>query len=551
MAATGFTTVRPGKRGKRFYYAYWRDADGRHGQCLGLAHVKDTGRRTVRGGVVWRAGDGPRPSPEHLTPKDAAARLRAILEAAPVTPSEGQPERNLQDAVEGWLIERASQRGLKRSTTMDYEDLFERLYRDLGADTPVAELERGRLQRYFATFEAQRVIGPERAKDARERGETVREVVVERWTAQPPGVQPVDVPTKAEAERLASELGGTWKHRRRGAYRVVPARHQRPRRVSGAATHELREQGWLIDRRATPRLLLCSPAAPQTRNKYRDLLSAVLDYARREGWIDSNPLVDVRRSSRRHDRERILRRADFYDPDEVERLLEHASGPFEEAFWLCGFHAGMRLPGEALGLRWGAVDFEAGVIRIYDNWVRNALDGTKTMDSAPVPMTPRLSSALIGLSGRGDFTSDNDFVFTRDGLGRPAAQRPLREAFKTAANEAGLQVIPMYNARHSFGTSLARDGVDVRTIQALMRHDRLSTTEQYMAYAPQPDLAKRISAALRPRSEHRDRAWSQVAPRDLSEFLEKLDEEVPAKWSRHVQRLLEQTAQAHATEVAR
>lgn len=187
---------------------------------------------------------------------------------------------------------------------------------------------------------------------------------------------------------------------------------------------------------------------------------------------------------------------------EVARLLEHAPGPFEEAFWLCGFHAGMRLPGEALGLRWGAVDLEAGVLRIYDNWVRNAADSTKTSDSSPVPMTPHLREALLTLKGRGYRTADDDHVFTRDVLGRPAAERPLRDAFKAARAAARLKPIPMYNARHSFGTALARDGVDVRTISALMRHDRLTTTEQYMAYAPRPDLARRLSAALTPSATH-------------------------------------------------
>ncbi|MEA2358221.1 MAG: Phage integrase family [Solirubrobacteraceae bacterium] len=35
----------------------------------------------------------------------------------------------------------------------------------------------------------------------------------------------------------------------------------------------------------------------------------------------------------------------------------------------------------------------------------------------------------------------------------------------------------MYDSRHSFVTALAREGVDVRTIQTLMRHKRLATTE--------------------------------------------------------------------------
>jgi site-specific recombinase XerD len=39
----------------------------------------------------------------------------------------------------------------------------------------------------------------------------------------------------------------------------------------------------------------------------------------------------------------------------------------------------------------------------------------------------------------------------------------------------------MYNSRHSFGTALARGGVNIRTISALMRHERLATTEIYMA----------------------------------------------------------------------
>jgi hypothetical protein len=38
----------------------------------------------------------------------------------------------------------------------------------------------------------------------------------------------------------------------------------------------------------------------------------------------------------------------------------------------------------------------------------------------------------------------------------------------------------MYNSRHSFITALAREGVEVRTIQMLMRHKRLSTTGIYM-----------------------------------------------------------------------
>ena len=73
-----------GEAGKRRYFALWRDAEGRHQRLLGPAHVKDSRRRTPRGAVIWRAGDGPKPDLSYLTPQEAAAAaLRELLAAAP------------------------------------------------------------------------------------------------------------------------------------------------------------------------------------------------------------------------------------------------------------------------------------------------------------------------------------------------------------------------------------------------------------------------------------------------------------------------------------
>jgi hypothetical protein len=69
-------------RRTRSYHAFWWDADGKHGRRLGPAHVKDTGRRTPRGAVIWRAADGPKPTPEHLTPREAQDGLEQLLNEA-------------------------------------------------------------------------------------------------------------------------------------------------------------------------------------------------------------------------------------------------------------------------------------------------------------------------------------------------------------------------------------------------------------------------------------------------------------------------------------
>ncbi len=544
---TGHLQVKLDWNGRtRSFYAFWRDQNDQKGGCrLGPAHVRDSGRKTPRGATIWRAGNGPRPTPEHLTPKDAEAQLTEILrdlETKAQAEDAQALEGSLRQSAEGWLAERQSEKGLKRSTVAGYEDIFERLYRDHGADTPVRDFADGRLRAYFADFKSCRVLGEQAAQEAKAEGKDVRRVQITRWTAQPPGSAAVEVTTKAEAERLADEMPGTWKHRRRGAYRVVPLNAQRPKRVSHATAKAREAEGWIIARRTTKPWMLVAPAAAQTRNTYRDIFGAILDYAVCRRWLPTNPLDEVKRTSKRHERERILRRDDFYDPDEIDRLLQHTPSVLEEAFWLLGAHAGLRLPGEAQGLTRGAVDFQAGVIRVYDNWVRNALDTTKTSDSEAIPMTPRLARALTKVMDRDYATENEDLVFASEDRDGPVSDRSMRNAFKLAQQKAGLQPIRMYNLRHSFGTTLARGGVDVRTIQALMRHARLTTTEQYMAYRPQPELANQITRVLDPRSLPEN--VTPIRPHSAgaeAAFLERLEEEIPAKWLREVQRLYAET----------
>ena len=107
----------------------------------------------------------------------------------------------------------------------------------------------------------------------------------------------------------------------------------------------------------------------------------------------------------------------------------------------------------------------------------------------------------------------------------------------------------MYNARHSFGTALARSGrFDVRTIQALMRHERISTTEQYMAYAPRPDLQAQLTRALIGGEKSGGSLPVLETPThgavDVQVLLSRLDEELPAKWLREVRRVCEELAEA-------
>ena len=91
----------------------------------------------------------PAPTPEHLTPKDADARLVTILrelEAVAQLPDADKEQATLAHALQGSIAERERDKGLKRSTLAGYNAMTERMYRDLGADTPLRDFLDRRLR---------------------------------------------------------------------------------------------------------------------------------------------------------------------------------------------------------------------------------------------------------------------------------------------------------------------------------------------------------------------------------------------------------------------
>jgi hypothetical protein len=70
----------------------------------------------------------------------------------------------------------------------------------------------------------------------------------------------------------------------------------------------------------------------------------------------------------------------------------------------------------------------------------------------------------------------------------------------------------------------------------------MNTTEQYMAYAPRPELANQITRALDPDSLPENVVPLRLVSSDATAtFLERLEEEIPAKWLAEVQRLAAET----------
>ena len=68
--------------------------------------------------------------------------------------------------------------------------------------------------------------------------------------------------------------------------------------------------------------------------------------------------------------------------------------------------------------------------------------------------------------------------------GAPLSTHQLNNIFHKVANAAGIRkAVNLHSLRHSFATHLYDRGIDIRTIQALLGHDKLETTARYARVA--------------------------------------------------------------------
>lgn len=156
---------------------------------------------------------------------------------------------------------------------------------------------------------------------------------------------------------------------------------------------------------------------------------------------------------------------------EVRTLLAAIRHPVRRVALTTIYALGLRL-GEGLGLTAGDIDGQRLIV-----WVR---DGKGAKDrGVPLPR-PLLARLRRYWKEERPHASSQVLFVPSDGPG-PLHDSTLQKTFKAACQEVGLlKPATIHTLRHSYATHLLEAGVTLPTIQRVLGHKTLRTTELYM-----------------------------------------------------------------------
>lgn len=195
-------------------------------------------------------------------------------------------------------------------------------------------------------------------------------------------------------------------------------------------------------------------------------------FGQREGWVEANPAKPLRNPRR----SRSL--PHFLSTDEVGQLLAAppANTPMglrDRAILETMYSAGVRV-GELVGLNDDDLDLDAGIVRVRGKGRRERLAplGSYACSALQDYLKVRtLDPHLAADAARPVFVNR---------FGRRLTTRSVARMLEKYLRQTGLdRRTSPHSLRHSFATHLLERGADIRSVQELLGHRSLITTQIY------------------------------------------------------------------------
>lgn len=198
-------------------------------------------------------------------------------------------------------------------------------------------------------------------------------------------------------------------------------------------------------------------------------LRSFFKFLQREGLIENNPATTI--SSPKLEKKLPL----FLDVNEVARLVEAPvekdfTGLRDRAILEALYSTGIRVS-ELCGLNMMDVDFISGILKVKGKGKKERLSpvGDRAVRAIRAYLDKRKSSKLKG---------DKPLFLNQSGqrLSDRGVRRIVEKYIKRTSSRHG---VSPHTLRHSFATHLLDRGCDLRSVQELLGHMHLSTTQIY------------------------------------------------------------------------
>ncbi|MDH3717466.1 MAG: tyrosine recombinase XerC [Planctomycetota bacterium] len=195
-------------------------------------------------------------------------------------------------------------------------------------------------------------------------------------------------------------------------------------------------------------------------------------FGQREGWVEENPAKPLRNPRRA----RPL--PHFLSTDEIGRLLDAPPrdtvlGKRDRAILETMYSAGLRVS-ELVGLIDSDLDFPAGLVRVRGKGRRERLAPIGSFAARALK-----SSLKVRQLAKDQPNGTKSAVFVNR-FGRQLTTRSVGRMLEKYLKITGLdQRTSPHTLRHSFATHLLDRGADIRSVQELLGHKSLVTTQIY------------------------------------------------------------------------
>jgi integrase/recombinase XerD len=213
------------------------------------------------------------------------------------------------------------------------------------------------------------------------------------------------------------------------------------------------------------------PVAAATLQRKIACLRSFYRHLRRDQVIECDPTAELRGPRRSKRLPKVLSR------DEVRHLIEQPRGTsyaavrdraLLETMYACGLRAS-----EAVGLEVSELDLEAGILRARGKGSKERIIpiGTKAIGALRA-YVEKARPALVGIRDERHL-----FVNLR-GVG--LSRQGLYKIIQRHARSAGLEDrMSPHTLRHTFATHLLAGGCDLRSLQEMLGHADIGTTQMY------------------------------------------------------------------------